>query len=323
MNPQALVLLLSALGANYEPEFMALFTTLEYRYTGGDYENEPFRYRLFIPEPTQSPAKQPLIVWLNGFGEAGDDNIQQLRWLSQLMFRPPWQRERYPFFLLAIQSPSDNPAWTGSGGKDEMIRVVEAIMRQTMADYPVDEDRIYLAGISSGGSACWEFGIRRPTLFAAIAPMASGGSNNPELAALKGIPIWAFHSNRDSAPPPDAVRKTVRQLAAKGGSVHLTEVDSAVHDCWNAAFSEHRVLDWLLAQRRGRSGWWTSSPVFAARTRASNFIASWQWWQILLQLGIPVLLVLAVWNARRQRRLRRERLRQAGQGNTASGGFRS
>ena len=78
MNHLALMLLASTLGANYQPEFMALFTTLEFRYSGGGYQNELFRYRLFIPSISDRNDKKPLIVWLNGFGEAGDDNIQQL-----------------------------------------------------------------------------------------------------------------------------------------------------------------------------------------------------------------------------------------------------
>src|SRR6187431_2128981 len=102
--------------ANYEPDFVALYKPLEFRYTGGGYLDEVFLYRLHSPDTTGPTDKKPLIVWLNGHGEAGRDNILQLRYLSQLMFRPPHVRSRFPFFLLAVQSPPENPDWTAADG---------------------------------------------------------------------------------------------------------------------------------------------------------------------------------------------------------------
>src|SRR5262245_7054305 len=122
------------------PEFVALFTPCEYRYTGGGYKDRLFRYHLFVPElPRQQ--KGPLVVWLHGFGEAGSDNVHHLRWLSHLVFKSPWKKERYPFFLLAVQCPPENPVWTrvrASENDDDMANVVAAILQRTLSEYAID-----------------------------------------------------------------------------------------------------------------------------------------------------------------------------------------
>jgi pimeloyl-ACP methyl ester carboxylesterase len=297
--------------ANYEPDFVALFKPLEYRYTGGGYRDELFLYRLYSPETTGPTDKKPLIVWLNGHGEAGRDNILQLRYLSQLMFRPPHVRARFPFFMLAVQSPPENPDWTATDGAstgDDMINVVHSILEQTIRDNPVDPDRIYLAGISSGGGGCWEFAIRHPTVFAAVAPISSAGSQRPELAKLRDTPIWAFNCSSDASTPIERVSQTIESLRSAGGVVHLTEVDSKSHDAWTAAFEEYHLLDWLLSQRRGRPS--PAPGTIPLTTRLQDFAKGWQWWQALAQVAIPGLILVAIWKAL-QRHGRRPNARSA------------
>jgi predicted peptidase len=299
----AICIALCGPAANYEPEFVALFEPLEYRYTGGGYRDELFLYRLYSPETTDSRDKKPLIVWLNGHGEAGRDNILQLRWLSQLMFRPPHVRARFPFFLLAVQSPPENPDWTTSNATvsaDDMINVVHSILVQTIHDHPVDPDRIYLAGISSGGGGCWELAIRHPAIFAAVAPISSTGVPTSELARLRDTPIWAFNCSRDTSTPIEGIRETVESLRGENGVVHLTEVDSELHDAWTAAFEQYHLLDWLLSQRRGQRS--VAPGTISLTVRLRDFAKGWQWWQALVQVAIPGLFLAAVWKALRRRR---------------------
>ncbi len=181
--------------------FVSLFTECEYRYTGGDYQDELFKYRLFVPEAAE-PA--PLIVWLHGRGEASSDNVHHLRWLDRLIFPKPWEKERFPFYVLAVQCPFENPVWTrakGSQEGDDMVNVVKAILDRTIEDYPIDHDRIYLTGLSSGGAGCWEMALRYPGYFSAVCANGLGGGDPPRLDRLKEIPVWAFHSTADIGTP--------------------------------------------------------------------------------------------------------------------------
>jgi predicted peptidase len=54
----------------------------------------------------------------------------------------------------------------------DMISVTDAILSDLLQEFPIDRARIYLAGISSGGTGCWQYSLRLPKRFAAVAPMA-------------------------------------------------------------------------------------------------------------------------------------------------------
>jgi predicted peptidase len=302
-----LMLALARVGG-FDAQFVALFTPLEYRYTGGDYQDELFRYRLFIPAGATKDQRMPLVVWLHGRGEAGQENLDHLLWLEHLVFKPPWQRERFAFFLLAVQCPVDNGLWRrhGVGRGDDMIHVVKAILDKTLAEHPIDVDRVCLAGVSSGGSGTWDMAARYPEYFAAVAPMASRGADAASLDRLAKIPVWAFHCTRDPGAPIAPVRHSVDALRSAGGIAHLTEIDAATHDCWTPAFAEYRLLDWLLAQQRHAASPLPGAVSLSGRVR--NVVEKWQWWQALLQLMLPVAVVaLLVWVARERRQQRARR----------------
>ena len=287
-----------AILAGFRAEFVALFEPCVHVYSGGGYQNDEFRYRLLVPETSLRP--RPLIVWLHGKGEAGSDNIRQLLWLEELICTPPIRRDRFPFYLLAVQCPRSNPVWTTSDpDADEMVNVVMSIVDELLGKYEIDRDRIYLAGLSSGGAGCWSLASRKPEYFAAVAAMASTVDSGLRIERMKELPVWAFHSRADSATPADSVRAGVERLRSAGGNVHLTEIDSSAHDCWNAAFHEYHLLDWLLSQRRGEPG--IAPGTVPAVTQIGDFLATWKWWQILVQVGMPIAIVTVVWSALRRR----------------------
>ena len=99
--------------------------------------------------------------------------------------------------------------------------------------------------------------LRRPDLFAAVAPLAGPGCGGDPgtLAAIRQVPVWAFHAAHDPVLPSTSVKETVLALRQVGGNAALTEVDADYHDCWTAAFRDWRLMDWLLIQKRGRTAW--------------------------------------------------------------------
>ena len=259
---------------------------LEYRYTGGRYHNQLFQYRLVAPSPLRSTERYPLLVWLHGFGRRGEDNKKQLAHLD-LIFNSRADLRNRQFFILATQCPGENPQWFGSskaeaakGGQspDDMLTVTVEILRKTMRDYPVDEDRIYLAGPSAGGTACWEMALRYPELFAAVAPMSSGGGTVSRAARLANVPVWAFHNRNDPAIPPRGVEEMIAAVKEAGGKAELTLFDAAEHNSWTAAFA-NGAMEWMLAQHRGTSG---APPGYRP----------WRLWHVVT---VPATLVIVVW----------------------------
>jgi predicted peptidase len=278
-----------------QPDVVPLFSAHEFKF-GRD--AKPYHYRLHEPLHAEDDGRLfPLVVWLHGQGEQGEDNIDQLEWLDRLIFLPPRSPERFPFFLVAVQCPRQARVWFRDSVPEEkrstdMLDVTWAVVEKLLREKPIDHNRVYLAGLSAGGTACWELALRHPDIFAAVLTMGSVGTFRSRLDRIANIPIWAFHSEHDGGI--EMLRDTVAAVKDAGGNVRLTEIATSDHNCWTAAFHEHHAFDWLMAQRRGRYAKAGSLPIAC---RLSYALAGWRWWQVPLQaavVALPLLLVLAM-----------------------------
>jgi predicted esterase len=283
--------------------YFQLFDEKAVHYTGGGYRDRKFSYRLLVPTAAKPKNKLPMIVWLHGMGEKGDDNLSQLRWLQRLIFKKPYNKSDYPFFLLAIQCPDDNPSWWGGGPEqDDMGNVLVKVIEDALRDYPIDRDQVSIAGISSGGTGCWEMAAKHPDLFCAVAPMSGASSVTPP-ADGPLPPIWAFAAGIDSMVSVETVQSTGDRFRNAGGVVKVSVVNTTKdsgywnHDSWTPAFNEHPLLGWLLAQRRG-------SGTVAQHWSWLRFnYLNWGYlWPRLAPLGILLVIALAVYRETARRR---------------------
>lgn len=244
---------------NIQSQLGEIFSAGEYRFTGGMYQEELFRYRIFIPETASDDSELPMLVWLHGHGESGRDNLIHLRWFDRILQRLDDLSE-YRFYILAVQYPPENPRWFFDHGKPdpslaksgEMCELVKEILDQERNDRRIDDDRIYLAGVSNGAAGCWEFAMRYPDLFAAVVPMGSPDIDSTRLNKLIHTPFWVFNNSADPISPLPPIQHAVDELKSIGGQVKLTICEGSDHDCWTAAFSKHQAMDWMLAQRKGQ-----------------------------------------------------------------------
>jgi predicted peptidase len=235
-----------------EKRFEDRFQALEIR-SAAEADGRVYRYRLYVPPEHINDHNLPLLIWLHGHGERGEENLKSLKWLP-LLFE--MTDDKPPFFILVPQHHSDETWVTPAEASTvDALSVTYQMLEQIMVEYSVDSNRVYLAGVSSGGSACWELATRHPELFAAVAPMSSSGGNISKAGNLIGRPVWAFHSSVDRMTPPEGVRAMVNAVNKAGGIAALTEVepssDLSDHDSWTLAFCQYHVVDWLLAQHRG------------------------------------------------------------------------
>jgi lysophospholipase L1-like esterase/dienelactone hydrolase len=215
-------------------------------------------YRLLKPANMDPARKYPLVVFLHGAGERGDDNKAQLKHGAP-EFSKPEAREKFPCFVFAPQCPKDQTwsavkGWTDAESfqkepKPVMKLVLGAIDALTN-DFTIDPDRIYVTGLSMGGYGSWDLISRHPEKFAAAIPICGGGDKD-EAAVAKGVPVWAFHGLADNVVPPARSQEMIAALRAAGGTAALTEYPGVAHDSWTFAYSEPSLLPWLFAQRRG------------------------------------------------------------------------
>lgn len=221
-------------------------------------DGQKLQYRVLKPAKIEANKKYPLVLFLHGAGERGDDNTAQLIHGSTL-FTKKENREMYPCFAIFPQCPK-NKRWvevnwgdkkphTAPKTPSESLRTAKAMLDQFMKDNPVDPDRVYLMGLSMGGFGVWDFAQRYPDVVAAAVPIC-GGADNATAAKIKHIPIWTFHGALDTAVWPERTRTMVDELKSVKGNVKYTEYDKVGHDSWNRAFAEKELLPWMFAQKR-------------------------------------------------------------------------
>jgi predicted esterase len=224
-------------------------------------EGQTLPYRLFVPENYDRAKKYPLVVFLHGSGESGDNNDAQILSHGAGQFADASTQKKHPAFVVAPQCPrAGNWGFVNFGASwpaDAMIELVRALQRE----FSIDADRVYITGLSLGGYGTWRAITEHPTLFAAAAPVAAAGDVN-QLAKIKHIPVWAFHGDRDTAVPisgrgraasADSIvgnRDVIEALKAQGAPAKLTVYEREGHGIWLLAYNEPGLMDWMFAQRR-------------------------------------------------------------------------
>lgn len=211
------------------------------------------------PEGAEAPAEGwPLVVFLHGAGERGDDNQAQARHFPERMAGEEY-RERFGCYLLALQCPAGDRwaafDWRSEEGQrqtEEPAPPLRAVMRQVetlVAERDIDLRRIYLTGLSMGGFGSWDLAARKPGWFAAVVPVCGGG--DPDIAAAyKGLPVWAWHDADDPVVPVSLTRKMVEAARAAGAEVRYDEVTGYGHASWVAAYDADKAPAWMFVQRR-------------------------------------------------------------------------
>ncbi len=220
---------------------------------------ETYAYRLLSPERVEPDRLYPVVLFLHGASERGDDNEAQLAHFPARMAEPV-MRARYPCFVVAPQCRADerwvDAPWSETESRPltleptAMLRQAVAALDDVLATQPVDRDRVYLTGLSMGGFGAWELGCRDPERFAAVVPICGGGDER-WAHRLAGVPVWAWHGAADDTVPPVRSRAMIAAIRAAGGKPRLAELAGVGHDAWTAAYGAGGVLPWLFAQRRG------------------------------------------------------------------------
>ncbi len=197
-------------------------------------------YLLFLPEDySKDPEKKwPLIVFLHGSGERGNDvNMVKAHGPPKIVET----KKDFPFVVLSPQCPPD------TGWKPFELN---ALLDKILASYRVDPDRVYLTGLSMGGFGTWDWASQNANRFAAIAPMCGGG--NTSLARrLKNLPIWVFHGEADPVVPIARSQEMVAALQKVGADVKFTHYPGVGHNCWTQSYDNPELYTWFLSHHRG------------------------------------------------------------------------
>src|SRR6267378_5538924 len=191
--------------------------------SGSDY-----RYQVFVPADFSKKKAWPVVLFLHGAGERGDDGVLQTDVGIGHAIR--LKTSRFPFIVVMPQC-LEKKVW----GEPDMQAQALAALDASIKEFHGDRNRVYLTGLSMGGFATWDIAARNPGRFAALVPICSGirpqkewpqlrvtlvddpKFTDPygEIARLIGnTPVWIFHGDADPAVPVGESRQMAEALKA-------------------------------------------------------------------------------------------------------------
>lgn len=200
-------------------------------------------YLLYLPQDFKQDTKQrwPLIIFLHGSGERGDDLSKvKIHGVPKIVDKLIENKQNFPFIVISPQVPAD---------EDWDVDTLDAMLDDVLKRLPIDRDRVYLTGLSLGGHATWRWASKRPERFAAIAPVCGAGVRS-HACRLTHVPVWAFHGDQDSVVPYMASDSMVTAVQACGGDAQLTTYIGGGHDAWTKTYENQKLYDWFLQHKR-------------------------------------------------------------------------
>lgn len=213
-------------------------------------------YRLLTPVAPQAGEKYPLVLFLHGGGERGDDNTAQLLHGVKRFAQDDFLKQ-YPCFVVAPQCPKEL-IWASRKFSEEAAyqdepsvptKMLMELLDSLEATLAIDTHREYVTGLSMGGFGSWDMAMRQPHRFAAIAPVCPAGSDYSRMGTIQHLPVWVFHGDADTDVKVERTLKAVAALKAAGGHPLYTEYPGVGHNCWNQAYADLKFYEWLFSQR--------------------------------------------------------------------------
>ena len=198
---------------------------------------EILKYFLTVFRPSKKSAQRPLVFLLHGRGQKGGDYLKI------------WKEEadRRGYLLLA-------PTWQyGYRGSSQDLEGFYELLGEIIQKYPVNREKVYLAGISSGALVGRWLLLERPSVWKAVVLTASppyDGWANP--SRLEGLPpVLLVHGARDNQFHFGEAVRRVKILREQGVRADLLGYLNAGHE-QRPEWSKD-IFDWMEKNSGGQS----------------------------------------------------------------------
>ena len=223
---------------------------------------------LYIPDNYDKSQKWPLVIFLHGGGNGGDNKGNATSWASrqpiikEIMNAP----EKFPALVLIPRCPKDKiwapvgpevlmSKWRknkfGDVQKADAANHITKAIDTVISQYSVNEKKISLTGFSMGGEGSIRYGALNAKRFAAIAPLAGSAiAIRADVKALASTNIWMFQGEKDGLSTAELARKMSAWLKEAGGNIKYTEFEGVGHGIPGKAYSYPGMLKWLISQER-------------------------------------------------------------------------
>lgn len=228
------------------------------------HQSDTLQYRILIPKDFDETKQYPIVLFLHGAGERGDDNKAQLVHGSKL-FVNPVNRGAFPAIVIFPQCPK-NSFWANAtvdrSSKPiklefpldiEPTKPLDLVMKlmDEMVEKPyVNPNKIYVGGLSMGGMGTFEIVYRKPNFFAAAFSICGAGNPDATKSYAKTTPFWVFHGAKDNVVNPQSSVKMVEAILQNGGTPNFSLYANDNHNSWDSTFAEPQLLSWLFSNTK-------------------------------------------------------------------------
>ncbi|HQG53774.1 MAG TPA: alpha/beta hydrolase-fold protein [Bacteroidales bacterium] len=219
-------------------------------------------YAVYVPRNYEESKKYPLVIFLHGamsnhrlglrrvFGEG---NIQGLDFIKpgNVPVETDLEATRYWPELKDVPYVVAAPYARGTAGyqgipEEDVYQMLDDIKSR----FSIDEDRIYLTGLSMGGGGTIWLGLTRPEVWAAIAPCCPAPpAESAELACnVSNLPVHLFVGDKDF------LYKTALEWKTKfetySPMVNYVEYPGVGHNSWEWAYKDGFIFEWFSQFKR-------------------------------------------------------------------------
>lgn len=218
-----------------------------------DDTEQPFG--LYLPPSFDPNKKYPLVVMLHGAGsnhrlalrrvfgksnQNGETDVEATRYF------PAWQDVEY---IVASPYARGTMGYQGIAEKD-----VYDVLAEVKRRFPIDEERVYLTGLSMGGGGTLWLGLSRPDIWAALAPVCPAPPDGTAelIGNAMNVPMHIFHGDADPVVRPDSVRAWVKRFQTLETKIEYTEYPGVGHNSWENAYQDGAIFKWFAQFRRER-----------------------------------------------------------------------
>lgn len=207
-------------------------------------------YYAYLPADYErrSQDRFPMLISLHGIGERGNGGSELPKLLKWGLPRLVQRGTDLPLLVISPQLPATQKRWP--------LALIDELIAEVTARFRIDASRIYLSGLSTGGDAAWAYAMARPSVVAAIVPIAAKGSV-AGICAMRDVAVWAFHGELDKDERLESEQRLVDALNAcqppPAESARLTVYAGAGHEVWTRTYdgsAGNDIYTWLLTHHR-------------------------------------------------------------------------
>jgi len=222
-------------------------------------DKDSLPYRLLLPKNFDNAKKYPLIIFLHGVGERGNDNELQLVHGKDLFINMN-RNNNFPS-IVAFPQCSKNSYWANvsrinnsfsfsdNPTENKSLKLVEGMINELQSNFKINSNQIYIGGLSMGGMGTFELVYRNPDMFAAAFAICGGA--NPKIGEKISKTNWRiYHGDKDFVVPVKLSIDMYNSIKSFNKNVYLKIYPDVNHNSWDNVFREPDLFKWLFSNSK-------------------------------------------------------------------------